>query len=325
MIILTGGAGFIGSCFLRKLNDEGIDDVLVVDHLDHKDAGDAKWRNLLGKRFRDYIQKDDLLTLIEGHKLPKPSAVVHMGACSSTTVTDAGYLLKNNYEYSKILAEWALAQKASFLYASSAATYGDGSEGYNDDDTVTSRLRPLNMYGFSKHLFDMWAIKNGLTDRITGLKFFNVFGPNEYHKEDMRSVICKAFPQVRDEGRIRLFKSYREGYTDGGQKRDFVYVKDAVEVMYHLFSRPETTGIFNLGTGRARSWNDLAHAIFAAMEKDPVIEYIDMPEPLRDKYQYFTQADMSKLIRGTGRDPKFRTLEESIKDYVGYLQEDMYI
>lgn len=320
MIILTGGAGFIGSCFLQKLNEEGISDVIVVDHLDETD----KWRNLLGKSFLDYIQKDDFLSLIEGHKLPRPKAVVHMGACTSTTLTDADYYLKNNYEYSKTLAEWALAGKASFLYASSAATYGDGSEGYSDDDENTRRLQPLNMYGYSKHLFDLWVLDNGLIDKVTGVKFFNVFGPNEYHKQDMRSVICKAFPQVRDEGRICLFKSYHTDYADGEQKRDFVYVKDAVEVMYHLFSAPQKTGIFNLGTSCARSWNDLAYAIFAAVDKKPVIKYIDMPESLREKYQYFTQADMSKL-KETGYDLKFRSLEESVRDYAGYLKEDAYL
>jgi len=320
MIILTGGAGFIGSCFLQKLNEEGIRDIIVVDHLDETN----KWRNLLGKSFLDYIQKDDFLSLVEEHKLPKPKAVVHMGACSSTTLTDADYYLKNNYEYSKTLAEWALTQKASFLYASSAATYGDGSSGYSDDDENTRRLQPLNMYGYSKHLFDLWVLDSGLIDKVTGVKFFNVFGPNEYHKQDMRSVICKAFPQVRDEGRIYLFKSYRPDYTDGGQKRDFIYIKDAVEVMYHLFRNPQKTGIFNLGTSCARSWNDLAYAIFAAVDKKPVIKYIDMPEGLREKYQYFTQADMAKL-KGTGYDLKFRSLEESVRDYAGYLKEDAYL
>ncbi len=320
MIILTGGAGFIGSCFLRKLNEAGIDDIIVVDHLDDSE----KWKNLIGKRFRDYVQKDDFLRMVEEHKLPKPAFVIHMGACSSTTLTDADYYVKNNYEYSKILAEWTLAQKAPFLYASSAATYGDGSFGYSDSDENARRLRPLNMYGYSKHLFDLWVLNNGLAGKVTGLKFFNVFGPNEYHKEDMRSVICKAFPRVRDEGRISLFKSYREDYADGEQKRDFIYVKDAVEVMYYFFCNSKKTGIFNLGTGQARSWNDIARAMFTPVEKKPVIEYIDMPETLRKKYQYFTQADMSKL-REAGCEFKFRVLENAVRDYVGYLKSGEYL
>ncbi|MEA3489824.1 MAG: ADP-glyceromanno-heptose 6-epimerase [Candidatus Omnitrophota bacterium] len=320
MIILTGGAGFIGSCFLRKLNEEGIDDVIVVDHLD--DSG--KWRNLAGKRFRDYVQKDDFLRMVDNDKLPRPEFVVHMGACSSTTLTDAGYFIKNNYEYSKVLAEWAMNRKVPFLYASSAATYGDGGSGYSDSDENTRRLRPLNMYGYSKHLFDLWILNNGFSDKVTGLKFFNVFGPNEYHKGEMMSVICKAFSRVRDEGKIRLFKSYRDDYADGEQKRDFIYVKDAVNVMYDLFRDPARTGIFNLGTGQARSWNDLARAMFAALGKDPDIEYIEMPESLREKYQYFTQADMTKLMEA-GCDLEFRTLEESVKDYVGYLEKEEYL
>lgn len=320
MIILTGGAGFIGSAFLWKLNEEGIDDIIVVDELDSSE----KWRNLVGKKFRDYMQKDDFLSLALAHKLPRPKAVIHMGACSSTTFTDSGYFLKNNYEYSKTLAEWALGQKAFFLYASSAATYGDGSFGYSDDNKNTMRLKPLNMYGFSKQLFDLWVIKNKLDSEVIGLKFFNCFGPNEYHKDDMRSVICKAFAAVRDEGRIRLFRSHRSDFKDGEQKRDFIYVKDVVEVMYCLFSDPKRRGIFNLGTGYARSWNDLARSLFAAVGKEPRIEYIDMPEKLREKYQYFTEADMSRLL-ASGCDYKFRPLEESVKDYVSYLKTNSYL
>ncbi|MFQ5952068.1 MAG: ADP-glyceromanno-heptose 6-epimerase [Candidatus Omnitrophota bacterium] len=315
MIILTGGAGFIGSCFLWKLNQEGINNIIVVDYLDDTE----KWRNLQGKRFRDYIQKDDFISLVKEDKLPRPRSIVHMGACSSTTLTDADYFIKNNYEYSKMLAQWALTKKASFLYASSAATYGDGSSGYSDSMENIRHLHSLNMYGYSKHLFDLWVLDSGLLNKVTGLKFFNVFGPNEYHKGDMRSIVCKAFPQIQNEGRIRLFKSYREDYADGEQKRDFVYVKDAVEIMYCLFCNPRITGIFNLGSGEARSWNDLAHAIFDALEKEPAIEYIEMPETLKEKYQYFTQADMSKL-NATGCGLEFHTLEDAVKDYLGYLE-----
>lgn len=311
MIILTGGAGFIGSCFLWKLNKEAIDDIIIVDHLDHSE----KWRNLEGKKFRDYIQKDDFLRLIESRKIPKPEFVVHMGACSSTILTDAAYYLKNNYEYSKVLAEWTLSQKVPFLYASSAATYGDGSLGYSDKDNDTKILRPLNMYGYSKHLFDLWILNNNFIKKTTGIKFFNVFGPNEYHKKEMRSVVCKTFSDVRDEGEIRLFKSYRESYRDGEQKRDFVYVKDAVEVMYYFFVNPSKTGLFNLGTAKEETWNSLALAIFFALGKSPNIKYIDMPENIKEKYQYFTKADITKL-RDAGCDIKFRSLEESVKDYV---------
>ena len=320
MVILTGGAGFIGSCFLRKLNDEGIEDVLVVDYLDDTD----KWKNLEGKKFRDYIQKDDLVSLIVEHKLPKPGYIVHMGACSSTTLTDADIYLRDNYEYSKMLAEWALGQGVPFLYASSAATYGDGSFGYSDSDENTERLRPLNMYGYSKQLFDLWVLNNGLGNDVTGLKFFNVFGPNEYHKGDMMSVICKTFPKVRKEGKIKLFQSYRDDYADGEQKRDFIYVKDTTEVMWHLFCNPKKTGIFNLGTGKAHSWNEVAGAMFKALGKETNIEYIEMPESLRPRYQYFTQADMSKL-KNTGYDHEFMKLEDSVADYISYLKEGKYL
>lgn len=316
MIVLTGGAGFIGSCFLWKLNQEGLENIIVVDNLDCSE----KWHNLVGKKFRDYIQKDTFLHMVVDEKFPKPEAIVHMGACSSTTLTDAGYFIKNNYEYSKILAQWAFKHKTPFLYASSAATYGDGTFGYSDSDENTRRLEPLNMYGFSKQLFDMWVLNSGLIEKVTGLKFFNVFGPNESHKQDMMSVVCKAFPRLRNEGRINLFKSYRDDYADGEQKRDFIYVKDAVEVMYYLFCNPKITGIFNLGTGQARSWNDLAKAMFSAIGKDAAIDYIEMPENLREKYQYFTQADMTKL-KEVGCDFNFRPLEESVKDYIGYLEK----
>jgi len=320
MIILTGGAGFIGSCFLKKLNDEGINEIIVVDHLDSSE----KWRNLLGKRFLDYIQKDDFLSLAEAHKIPKPTHVVHMGACSSTILSDAGYYIKNNYEYSKRLAEWTLTHDVPFLYASSAATYGDGALGYSDSDENTRRLRPLNMYGYSKQLFDLWVLDNKITNSVTGLKFFNVFGPNEYHKDEMKSVICKAFPRVRDEGKIRLFKSCRKDYADGEQKRDFIYIKDAVDAMYYFFKNPSKTGIFNLGTSRAESWNALAHAMFEAVGQKGVIEYVEMPVELRKNYQYFTQADMAKA-RDAGCDVKFRPLQAAVKDYAAYLADSSYL
>lgn len=320
MIILTGGAGFIGSCFLWRLNKEGIDDIIVVDQLDETD----KWKNLLGKKFKDYIQKDDFLALVKAGEAPKPSKVIHMGASSSTTLTDGDYFIKNNYEYSKTLAEWALENKAYFMYASSAATYGDGSSGYSDDPRGIPSLRPLNMYGYSKQLFDMWILNNRLYGKVTGIKFFNVFGPNEYHKGDMMSVICKAYPRAAGEGKMRLFKSYKPEYPDGGQKRDFIYVKDAVEAMYYLMTNPAKTGIFNLGTGRASTWNDLAKAIFSGIGSKPFIEYIDMPETLRSKYQYFTEADMAGL-RKAGYKKPFTSLEDSVKDYISYLKDGSYL
>lgn len=320
MIILTGGAGFIGSCFLWKLNSQGIEDILVVDQLDLSE----KWRNLTGKKFVDYVQKDELLRLLSEGKLPKVSHVVHMGAESSTILPDAELYIKNNYEYTKTLAEWSVKNGARFMYASSAATYGGGENGYSDSDENSKKLMPLNMYGYSKQLFDMWAMRNGILDKITGIKFFNVFGPNEYHKGDMRSLICKAFPLIKKEGKIRLFRSYVPGYGDGEQKRDFIYVKDAVDAMFFLFSNPKVTGIFNLGTGKAASWNDLAAALFFAMGIKKKIEYVDMPLEIREKYQYFTQADMMKL-RSAGYTEDFMPLEDSIKDYVRYLETNSYL
>ncbi|MFH2138720.1 MAG: ADP-glyceromanno-heptose 6-epimerase [Candidatus Omnitrophota bacterium] len=317
MIVVTGGAGFIGSCFLWKLNQQGIDDILVVDHLDTTD----KWKNLMGKRFRDYIQKDDFLKLVQEDKLPRIDQIIHMGACSSTTLNDADYYIRNNYEYSKILALWAFSKKIPFLYASSAATYGDGEFGYDDANENTQRLIPLNMYGYSKQLFDLWLLNNGYENKATGLKFFNVFGPNEYHKGEMMSIVCKKFHEVAEQGCIRLFKSYNDDYKHGEQKRDFIYVKDAVEVMYYFFTNPDKAGIFNLGTGKAQSWNDLSAAMFKALDKKPKIEYIDMPEYLRPKYQYFTQGVMDKA-KTAGAPVNFRTLEESVKDYItNYLKE----
>lgn len=320
MIYLTGGAGFIGSAFLWRLNKEGIDDITVVDHLGQSD----KWKNLVGKRFNDYVQKDDFLRLIEQDKIAKPRAVIHMGACSSTTVTDADYFIKNNYEYSKTLAKWALRHKSYFMYASSAATYGDGELGYSDNIDMIHKLKPLNMYGFSKQLFDLWVLENKLENKVLGIKFFNVFGPNEYHKGEMMSVICKRFKDVAGEGVIRLFKSYKDGYKDGEQKRDFVYIKDVIDVMYYFLTNPSKSGIFNLGTGQARSWNDIANAMFKAIGKAPKIEYIEMPDFLKPKYQYFTQAEMTKL-RSIGCGYKFRTLEDSVKDYTEYLKEGLYL
>lgn len=319
MIILTGGAGFIGSGFLWKLNQMSIQDIIVVDNL----ACTEKWRNLVGKHFIDYIPKDKFLSLLESNKAPKPKKVIHLGACSSTTLQDADYFISNNYEYSKKIALWALRHKADFLYASSAATYGGGEYGYQDDPATTFKLKPLNMYGYSKQLFDLWVYHNQLEKKVTGIKFFNVFGPNEYHKGEMMSLVCKRFREVKETGVMKLFKSYCADVPEGEQKRDFIYTKDAVELMYYLFANPAKTGIFNMGTGEARSWNDLARALFSALGIQGKIEYIDMPEILRNKYQYFTQAQMGKLQKQ--KKYHCRSLEDSVKDYAQYLENHAYL
>jgi ADP-L-glycero-D-manno-heptose 6-epimerase len=320
MIILTGGAGFIGSCFLAKLNSQGIEDIIVVDNFD--DSG--KWRNLLNKRFLDFIPKDKFLKLLENDRLRLPQHIIHLGACSSTLVTDYGYLMSNNYEYSRKLGVWAFEHKVPFIYASSAATYGDGSFGYDDSDKNTLRLKPLNIYGQSKQFFDLWLLKNGNVSQAVGLKFFNVFGPNEYHKAEMMSVICRRFAELKSGLPMRLFKSYSAQYQDGEQKRDFIYVKDAVEVMYFFYKNPQIRGIYNLGTGIARSWNDLAKAMFSALKMKTKIKYIEMPPEIKDKYQYFTQANILKL-RSCGCQYRFGTLEETVKDYTAYLDSKTYI
>ena len=318
MIVVTGGAGFIGSAFVWRLNQEGIDDIVIVDSL----GTDDKWKNLVNLRFTDYIHKDNFLRLICDDQLPfDVSAIVHMGACSSTTERDADYLWNNNYLYTKTLAEWALKRGIRFIYASSAATYGDGTQGFSDDHSKTSQLSPINMYGYSKQIFDLWLLKNKLEGKIAGIKFFNVFGPNEYHKEDMTSVIFKAFHQIKETGKVKLFKSYLPKYPDGGQMRDFVYIKDCIDVMWWLFNNPAANGIFNLGTGKARTWNDLITAVFTAMGIKTNIEYIEMPESLRNQYQYFTEAKMDKL-KAAGSLVAFSSLEDSVRDYVvNYLQK----
>jgi len=320
VIIVTGGAGFIGSAFLWKLNEQGIDDVLVVDRLGTSD----KWKNLVHRRCIDFIHKDDFPGLLDdGNRYFRASAIIHMGACSATTERDADYLYANNYRYTRTLAEWCLKRNVFFMYASSAATYGDGARGFSDDPAGMDALTPLNMYAFSKQLFDQWALRNRVLDRMTGIKFFNVYGPNEYHKAHMVSMIYRAFHQIRETGRVRLFKSYLQQYADGGQLRDFVYIKDCVDVMWWLFNNRSASGIYNLGTGTARSWNDLAGAIFAAMGKKTDIEYIEMPEELRDRYQYFTEADMARL-RAAGCNHTFMKMEDSVRDYVvNYLARDV--
>lgn len=325
MIIVTGGAGFIGSAFVWRLNEAGFDDILIVDEL----GTGEKWKNLVKRRFADYEDKDRFLAAIQSGKLSHRGieAIVHMGANSSTTERDADHLIANNYQYTQTLARWAVEGNVRYIYASSAATYGDGAQGFSDDDASIPSLRPLNMYGYSKQLFDLWALREGYDQRTVGIKFFNVYGPNEYHKEFMTSLVYKAYGQIKETGTLKLFRSEKPEYPDGGQMRDFVYVKDCVDVLYWLIQNPQVNGIYNLGSGRARTWNDLAAAIFTAMGRETNVTYIDMPETLRGKYQYFTEAKMDKL-RATGCPVGFPSLEERVGDYVrNYLmrEDDPYL
>jgi ADP-L-glycero-D-manno-heptose 6-epimerase len=315
-IIVTGGAGFIGSNIVRRLNEVGENHILIVDNLKDKD----KWRNLVGLDFEDYIQKDDFLEkLSKGVFNGSILAIFHMGARSSTTETDMEYLMKNNYEYTKILALWAVKEGVRFIYASSAATYGDGSKGFSDDHRQLNHLSPLNAYGYSKHLFDLWALKKGLLDKIVGLKYFNVFGPNEWHKGEMKSMVLKAYEQIKKDGKVRLFKSYRKDYVDGEQLRDFIYVRDAVEMTLYFWEHPEINGIFNIGKGNPRTWNDLANAVFSALGRESVVEYINIPEGIRNRYQYFTKADISKLYK-SGYKKETAPLEDAVRDYIKTIE-----
>ena len=312
MIVVTGGAGFIGSAIIAALNKRGYDEIIVVDDL----GTDLRWKNLVNLSFADYINKLDFLDLVVENNMHEGiRAVFHMGACSSTTETDASFLMQNNFQYTKLLATWAVEHDIRFIYASSAATYGDGSRGFKDDEEKLDELRPLNMYGYSKQLFDLWARRHGLLKDIAGLKYFNVFGPNEYHKADMRSFVLKAYEQIQADGKVRLFKSENPDYPDGEYKRDFLYVKDAVDMTLFFLDNPKANGIFNIGTGNARTWNDMVKAVFAALDKKPNIEFIEMPPELRSQYQYFTEACLTKL-RKTGYTTKTTPLEESVTDYV---------
>ena len=308
MFILTGGAGFIGSCFLKLLNDNGIEDIIVVDNLGNSE----KWKNLLGKKFINYVNKNQFFDKLANYRADNIKAIFHFGACSNTTEKNVDYLLQNNYNFSWELAKYARNNNIRFVYASSAATYGLGEYGYTEDNIFD--LKPLNPYGYSKLLFDQRVVKYGFDEHFLGIKFFNVFGPNEYHKGEMASMVFKAYNQVMKTGKIRLFKSLNPNYGDGESVRDFVYVKDAIQAVWQLYQN-EITGIFNLGTGRARSWNDLAASVFKAMGLPQNIEYFDMPENLQKQYQYYTQADMTKFFKVLPNF-KFMNLEESIDDYV---------
>lgn len=320
MIIVTGGAGFIGSCMVRTLNDHDINDIVIVDNISSTD----KWMNMRNKKYIKYVHKSEFL--IELPSYENVEAIIHMGAQSSTTEKDFDYLWKNNFEYTKALWNYCAEKQISFLYASSAATYGDGSQGF-DDKTNIDELRPLNGYGYSKQLFDQWVKHQATTfpKQHVGFKFFNVYGPNEYFKGSMASMIFHGFKQIKEIGKVKLFKSCNPDYADGGQLRDFVYVKDICDVMYWMLQHPQVSGLFNLGTGRAQSFAELAEATFHALRLEPNIEYIDMPENLRKKYQYYTKAEMGKL-REAGYTKKFMDLEEGARDYVlEHLEKDFAI
>ncbi|MEI7810833.1 MAG: ADP-glyceromanno-heptose 6-epimerase [Ignavibacteria bacterium] len=322
MIIVTGGAGFIGSAIIWRLNQMGEENIIIVDSL----GTGEKWKNLIGLKYTDIYHKTDFLDKIMEDNLPfAVEAIIHMGACSSTTEKNADYLISNNYRYTIELARYCLPRKSRFIYASSAATYGDGSNGYMDDENSLSSLHSLNMYGYSKHLFDLWAKRLMIIDKIAGLKFFNVYGPNEAHKGDMRSVVHKAFEQIRDTGKVNLFRSYNEQYKDGEQMRDFIYIKDVVDMVIFFLEKKDKNGLYNIGTGKARTWNDLTGSIFSALGQKTNIEYIDMPEHLKNKYQYFTEASIDKL-RAAGYDKPLTSLEDGVTDYVkNYLSVNKFL
>lgn len=320
LIIITGAAGFIGSAIAWQLNQLGNSNLILVDHT----ASAAHSKNIAGLRYQEYLDKSDFLTALQSGKFDNVDvkAIFHLGACSSTMEMDQTYLRKNNFEYTKSLAEWACHQKhpVRFIYASSAATYGDGSLGYSDDHNLIPQLKPLNPYGNSKQMFDVWALENGYLDRIVGLKYFNVFGPNEYHKGEMRSMVLKAYEKITQTGGMELFKSHRPEYRDGEQVRDFIYIKDAVAMTIFFLNQKSANGIFNLGTGISHSWVEMANALFTSMHREPKIDFVPMPEIIRDKYQYHTCADITKL-RAAGYASPISSLDASVKDYLSYLEK----
>lgn len=312
-IVVTGGAGFIGSALVWALNEQGISNIIVVDYKDKVE----KLKNLEPLAYDDFQEADSFIDKIHTspHLFNEIRTIFHLGACSSTTEPNVGYLIDNNYIYTKRLAHWALDRDIRFIYASSAATYGDGSHGLSDKSTQLSQLRPLNLYGYSKHLFDIYAQHKGLLDRIVGLKYFNVFGPNENHKGDMRSLVNKAFHQISKSRKVKLFKSYRPEFKDGEQKRDFLYVKDAAAMTLFLAKEKDKSGIFNIGSGTAITWKNLVSPIFQAMNLKEEIEFIEMPENLHYKYQYFTQADISRLEEN-GYNTSVTEISLAVKDYI---------
>ncbi len=311
MIIVTGAAGFIGSAVTRHLNDKGYDRLLLVDDIETTE----KWKNLHGKRFYNFISKHSLFSWLE-NRADEVAAIIHLGACSDTLEKDGDFLMENNFRYTQRLAEISLKHDIRFIYASSAATYGDGSLGFSDDVDLLEELRPLNLYGFSKHLFDVWAKQQGILDRVVGLKYFNVFGPNESHKGHMASMVYKMLPKVKNEGIVHLFKSSEPSrFGDGEQCRDFIYVKDAARMTCDfLFNN--NSGIFNIGRGSPTTWNQLAGALFQAVEKEKNIEYIDMPKNLVGQYQNYTCADMDKYLKSHGHTPSSYNIEGAVKDYI---------
>jgi ADP-L-glycero-D-manno-heptose 6-epimerase len=315
MLLVTGGAGFIGSNVVAALNEAGRTDVVVNDML----GTDQKWRNLAKRRLADVVGTGDLFGWLEGRKL---DAVIHMGAISDTTARDADLVIENNFRTSLKLLDWCTAARVPFIYASSAATYGNGEQGFDDDWTpqALQELKPMNLYGWSKHLFDLAVVdrfmkKEKLPPQWAGLKFFNVFGPNEYHKGEMMSLVAKRFDDAKAGRTVRLFKSHRPGIGDGDQRRDFIYVDDAVAVVRWLMESPQVSGIFNVGTGQARSFRDLISSLFRSLGQEPRIEYIDMPESIRGQYQYFTEAKVDNLRRA-GYNAGFASIEEGVKRYV---------
>ncbi len=319
MYIVTGGAGMIGSAVIWALNRIGITNILIVDHL----SNSKKWQNLVGLQYTDYVRRDRFLEKLSNHSFGRHiRAIIHMGACSDTTEPNADFLMENNFHYTKELFLYAQKYGIRFINASSAATYGNGNLGFTNDIETTKLLTPLNMYGYSKHLFDIWCIKNNMLGDVANLKFFNVYGPNEYHKGHMRSVICKAVDQIQTTGSLELFASDNPEYPDGGQLRDFIYVKDCAKLIVWMLDKRNITGIMNVGTGVARTWNDLAKSVFTAMGKEPNINYIPLPDKLVGKYQYYTQADMAWFDSYRGQF-QFTGLEDGVMDYVkNYLLSD---
>ncbi len=321
MILVTGGAGFIGSVLAKQLNDLGHTDLVIVDKLEDS----TKWKNLRGIKYTDYIHADELFNGDYDDLIADVDLVFHMGACSSTTEKNMDFLMKNNVAYTQALWRFAATKNIPFIYASSAATYGDGELGYSDDHEKIKDLLPLNPYGYSKQLVDEWVLREETAkpDHWFGLKFFNVYGPNEYHKEDMRSLVHKSYEQIKSVGSVKLFKSYKHEFKDGEQLRDFIYVKDVVRAMIELADpdKADHSGIYNLGTGKARSFLDLTKATFNAMGLVPKIEFIDMPESIRNQYQYYTQAETKKLLTALPGF-EFTSLEDGVRDYVqNYLMK----
>lgn len=320
MIIVTGGAGFIGSNLVAALEERGYGDIVICDRLGMED----KWKNIAKREIRDIIKPENFLSWLESHA-KDVELIFHMGAVSSTTEVDADLIVENNFIFSRRLWKWCAENGTRFIYASSAATYGNGEEGFDDDESPEglARLRPMNPYGWSKHAFDRRVASIVHTDRTkekiplqwAGLKFFNVYGPNEYHKGEQKSVVCKLYPQIVAGAAAKLFRSHDVNYDDGGQVRDFIYVGDCVDVMLWLYDNPKVNGLFNIGTGKGRSFNDLAQAAFKAAGKAPKISYMEMPQELQSRYQYYTQADVSKL-RNAGYDRPFTEVEEGVARYI---------